>query len=439
MKNSEVSYLTNYYRGELGYYYDLFVPREGKKVIVAADGDIPKMKGNPTTMYVSHDGVHHLDTLKDKYESVIVPDTLNSVRDVQSLLEDISKIMTPDGRIFINNYNTIYRPILSLARSLKLIKNRPNGIAQSQTNWLSNNDIINLLELSGFEIVTVSTKMIIPFPIPGTRISRKINKYISPLLPLLCFTSFFIARLRQNKKAKKISVVIPARNEAGTIPTVTDRVPNLGAETELIFVEGNSTDNTWAVIEGLPSTWKHGNIIKAKQKGKGKGDAVRLGMELATGDIVSILDCDLTMPPEDLPKYIKALELGHADFANGCRLVYPMEKKAMQFANLIANKFFGIAFSFLLSQPIKDTLCGTKVLWREDYEKILRNRDYFGDFDPFGDFDLLFGAAKLNLKIKDIPIHYKDRTYGSTNIERWKHGVILLKMMLFAARKIKFL
>jgi hypothetical protein len=151
-----------------------------------------------------------------------------------------------------------------------------------------------------------------------------------------------------------------------------------------------------------------------------------------------ILDGDLTMPPEDLPKYLDAIESGVADFANGSRLVYIMDKKAMQFANLIANKCFGIAFSWLLSQKLKDTLCGTKVLWTEDYRRIADNRAYFGDFDPFGDFDLLFGASKQNLKIVDIPIHYKERVYGTTNIQRWKHGVILLGMLMVAAKKLKF-
>jgi hypothetical protein len=104
----------------------------------------------------------------------------------------------------------------------------------------------------------------------------------------------------------------------------------------------------------------------------------------------------------------------------------------------LGNKFFSIVFSWLLGQSVKDTLCGTKVTWKSNYEAIAANRAYFGDFDPFGDFDLIFGAAKLNMKIVDLPIRYRERTYGTTNIQRWKHGWLLLQMVWFAARRLKF-
>ena len=183
----------------------------------------------------------------------------------------------------------------------------------------------------------------------------------------------------------------------------------------------------------------HIDCFLFRQNGKGKGDAVRLGFEKASGDILMILDADITVPPEDLPRFYEVIQNGMGEFINGVRLVYPMEEKAMRFLNLIGNKFFTWAFSWLLSQPIRDTLCGTKVLWRHDYKKIVKGREYFGDFDPFGDFDLLFGAAKLNLKILEIPIRYRARKYGETNISRWSHGWLLLKMVVFAARKIKFI
>jgi hypothetical protein len=115
-----------------------------------------------------------------------------------------------------------------------------------------------------------------------------------------------------------------------------------------------------------------------------------------------------------------------------------MDEKAMRFLNLCANKAFALLFSWLLGQPVKDTLCGTKVLTKSNYQKIAENRSYFGDFDPFGDFDLLFGASKLNLKIQDLPVRYRERVYGQTNIQRWKHGWLLLEMVAFAAAKLKF-
>jgi glycosyltransferase involved in cell wall biosynthesis len=233
-------------------------------------------------------------------------------------------------------------------------------------------------------------------------------------------------------------VVVPARNEAGNIQTIVERTPEMGAGTEIIFVEGGSTDATWETILEAAATHHDRDIKTLQQPGKGKGDAVRHAFAAAEGEVVLILDADLTVPPEDLPRFVDALTSGHGELINGVRLVYPMENAAMRPLNLIANKLFGLTFSWLLGQRIKDTLCGTKVMWRRDWERIASNRSYFGDFDPYGDFDILFGGAKLNLKIVDLPIRYRERTYGATNINRWSGGWLLLKMVVVAARRLKF-
>jgi glycosyltransferase involved in cell wall biosynthesis len=233
---------------------------------------------------------------------------------------------------------------------------------------------------------------------------------------------------------------VPARNESGNIDDILVRCPMMGPQDEIIFVEGNSTDDTWERIQQAERGYKGAHrLILAQQKGKGKGDAVRQGFELATKAILMILDADLTTPPEELPKFYNAIAGNKAEFVNGSRLVYPMEKEAMRFFNILANKFFAVAFSFVLGQRFKDTLCGTKVLWRAHYKRLAATREFFGDFDPFGDFDLLFGAARMGLKIVEIPVHYHERTYGTTNIQRWRHGWILLRMLTFAARHMKFL
>ena len=235
-----------------------------------------------------------------------------------------------------------------------------------------------------------------------------------------------------------VSVIVPARNESGNIKAIFERTPQMGRETELIFVEGHSRDDTYAAIEREIAAHPSTRSLLLRQTGVGKADAVRLGFSSAKGDVLMILDADMTVPPEDLPRFYEALVSGKGEFINGVRLVYPMEKEAMRTLNFLGNKFFSLAFSWLLGQPIKDTLCGTKVLWKKDYELIAANRAYFGDFDPFGDYDLIFGAAKLNRKILDLPIRYRERTYGSTNISRFKHGLLLLRMVAFAARRIKF-
>jgi glycosyltransferase involved in cell wall biosynthesis len=213
----------------------------------------------------------------------------------------------------------------------------------------------------------------------------------------------------------------------------------MGRGTELVFVEGHSSDDTYFVIEREIASHPERQCQLLRQTGSGKGDAVRLGFDQARGEVLMILDADLTVAPEDLPRFLRALQSGKGDFINGVRLVYPMEKQAMRFFNLLGNKFFSLAFSWLLGQSVKDTLCGTKALWAADYRRIAAQRAYFGDFDPFGDFDLLFGAARLNLKIVDLPVRYRERTYGTTNIERWRHGALLLRMVLFAARRMKFI
>jgi glycosyltransferase involved in cell wall biosynthesis len=258
----------------------------------------------------------------------------------------------------------------------------------------------------------------------------------------VALTNVFVARPRGIPDPKLaepvVSVVVAARNEEGHIDEIIERTPAMGAGTELIFVEGGSSDDTWGAIQRAIAANPDRNIQAFQQTGKGKGDAVRLGFSKATGNVLMILDADMTVPPEDLPRFYDALVSGKAEYVNGVRLVYPMEERAMRFWNLVGNKFFSLAFSWILGQPIKDTLCGTKVLSRENYERLAANRSYFGDFDPFGDFDLIFGAAKLNLKMIDLPVRYRERRYGDTNISRWSHGWTLLKMVAFSLRRIKF-
>jgi SAM-dependent methyltransferase len=379
------------------------------------------------------EGLAELDLPKDRvFDVIILSDVLNQVYDVENLLRKLHDVSHENTRLLINIHNNLWRPLLSMGRFFGLARHHP------PLNWLATDDVINLCTLSNWEVFKSSGHIILPLKLGF--ISSWINRWFAPLFGWACLSVFLVARrsLLQRRAPDVVSVIVPARNEAGSIADILHRIPRLGRETEIIIVEGNSTDNTWEVVQNMPDHFANGRVLKIQQSGKGKGNAVIDGFQRATGDIIAILDADLTVPPEDLPKFIEALSSGKADFANGVRLVYPMDKKAMQFANLCANKAFGLVFSWLLGTPIKDTLCGTKVMWRKDYLRLNSNRSFFGNFDPFGDFDLLFGADKLNLKIIDIPIRYRERYYGETNIQRWKHGLILLRMVLFAARKIKF-
>ena len=380
---------------------------------------------------------HELSKDGEMFDAIILSDLLNDVWDVQRLLEQVAAVSHPGTRVIINIYSRLWELPLSGAVRLGLAK------PKLRQNWLTVDDVANLLNLAGFELIRSWQEIMFPARIPI--ISQLFNRFVVKLWPFkhLALTNFIVARPKphsgQTSSDSRVSVIIPARNEAGNIREIFERTPEMNGGTELIFVEGHSKDDTFATIEHAMREFPHRDTKLLRQTGVGKGDAVRLGFANASGAILMILDADLTVPPEDLPRFSEAIRSGNAEFVNGVRLVYPMEAQAMRFFNFLGNKFFSLAFSWLLGQNIKDTLCGTKVIRRSDYEKIAANRSYFGDFDPFGDFDLIFGAAKLNLKILDMPIRYRERTYGTTNIQRWRHGVLLLRMVLFAASKIKFI
>jgi len=376
--------------------------------------------------------------LSEKFDYIIISDTLGYLEDIQKVFNRLKEVCNPDTRIIINYHNFFWEPLLSFAQKLNL------KMPHKRLNWLNRSDVVNLLILEGYDVVKTGKRYLMPLYIP--LISWFFNKYLAylPLINSMCLTGYIIARLPKTLPADNrefsVSVIIPARNEEGNIEDAVKRVPEMGSHTEILFVEGGSSDGTLNEIKRVCGKWVQKRDIKfLVQKGKGKGDAVRLGFEHATGDILMILDADLTVPPEDLPKFYNAIATGKGEYINGTRLVYPMEEEAMRTLNILGNKFFSVMFSWLLSQRIKDTLCGTKVLTASNYKKLKANRSYFGNFDPFGDFDLIFGSAKLNLKFIEVPIRYHSRKYGETNISRFSHGWLLLKMAFYAMNKIKFI
>ena len=371
---------------------------------------------------------------EDKFDYIILSGLLGELDDIQYFFEALKKFCAPHTRIIIEYYNYLWQYILKFAEKLKL------KIPQKIQNWLTYQDINNFLSLSGYEPISRQGSILAPKNI--ILFSLLINKFVAKLPIFNSFTvaHFIIARpLFYEVNDYTVSIIIPCRNEKQNIEEAIKRIPIFGKGQEFIFIEGASCDGTFEEIQRLIQAYPGKDIKLYKQAGSGKADAVRLGFSKAKNEIFMILDADLTTPPEELPRFYEALKKNKAELANGCRLIYPMEKEAMRFLNLAANKIFSIIFSWLLGQNIKDTLCGTKALFRRHYEEIARNRDWFGDFDPFGDFDLLFGAAKLNLKITDIPVRYRQRTYGRTQISRFRHGWQLLKMTSFGLLKIKFI
>ena len=389
---------------------------------------------HPECEFVEAD-THELN-LNEKFDYIVLSDLINDLWNVQVVFDQIRACCHSKTRILINSYSRVWSPVLSLSSAVGLSK---SNLPQ---NWLTPDDVYNLLILEGYEPLRIWHEILFPFSIP--MIEPFFNRFLVKIWPFhyLALTNVVMARplpeVPHRKTPPVVSVIVPSRNEAGNIPEIFTRVPEMGSGTELVFVEGHSKDNTFTAIEAAITANPSRKAKLFRQTGTGKGDAVRTGFSNASGDILMILDADLTVAPEDLPAFYKTLVNGKGDFINGVRLIYPMEREAMRPLNLLGNKAFSLIFSWALGQPIKDTLCGTKVLWKSDYERIAANRGYFGEFDPFGDYDLLLGADKLGLKIVDLPIRYHDRVYGTTNIQRWKHGWMLLKMVFFAMGKIKF-
>ena len=367
---------------------------------------------------------------------ILLNGTIHYERDIQELLNQLQESIEGSHRMLFVYYSMLWKPLARLASKIGMRSRTP------ELNWIAHGDLENFCHLAGLEIIRRDMKMLCPVPVP--LFAMLLNRYLAPLPFFRLFTmlNIVVARPLKSPPAARpsVSVVVPARNESGNIEDVLARCPMMGPNDEIIFVEGHSTDDTWEKIRKTASAYKGSHrIVTAQQKGWGKADAVRLGFDLASNDVFMILDADLTTPPEELPKFYNALVENKAEFVNGSRLVYPMEKQAMRFFNILGNKFFAAGFSFVLGQRFKDTLCGTKVLSRAHYQRLAATREFLGEFDPFGDFDLLFGAARMGLKIVEVPVHYHERKFGTTNIQRWRHGVILLRMLLFAAWRLKFL
>ena len=378
------------------------------------------------------------------FDVILLVNVVTHLTDVQATLEALQAVVHPRTRILIYSYSRLWQPLLRLAEMTGLKYEQP------PESWLPPEEIKNMLSLADFEVVRDDAHLVCPVHVP--LLADLLNRYVGrlPLLDALSLVFGIVARPAPVRHGgapapaarpsrPSVSVVIPCRNESGHIRPLVEGLPALPEGSEFLFVEGNSTDDTAAVIQQVVAENPGLPLRFFRQPGKGKGDAVRFGFAQATGDVLLILDSDMGVAPGDVPKFVEALARGKCEMVNGSRLVYPMEGKAMRFLNLLANKFFAFLFSWLLGQQVRDTLCGTKALWREDYERIAANRAYFGDFDPFGDFDLLFGAARLNLRIVDLAVRYHERLYGETNISRFSHGWLLLQMSGVAARKLKCL
>jgi hypothetical protein len=372
--------------------------------------------------------------LEGPFDYVIISDTIGVLDDVLTSIKNCRTVCSDETRLIIAYYSHLWEPILRLGEKLGM------KMPQPEMNYLQPGDITNLMRLGGFEPIKEEWRQLVPKHWFG--LGRLINNLFGalPVIRRLCLRTYVVARPEPSGKQRRrsASVIVPCRNERGNIESAVARMPRFTEDIEIIFVEGNSSDGTYEeclrVQESYSKTW---DIRVLKQDGKGKADAVWKGFDHARCDVLMILDADLTVPPEQLAQFHAAMEENRGEFVMGTRMVYPMEDQAMRFANWFGNRVFATLFSFILNQRITDCLCGTKVISKADYQRLKAAKSYFGDFDPFGDFDLIFGASKLNLKILEVPARYRARSYGETQISRWTDGFTLIRMVIFAWRKLK--
>lgn len=397
-------------------------------LIAEARGKYPHL----TFMVGDIDDPQLINSLSGPFDAILVADTLGELDDCQRLFDSLHRLCTRETRLVVVYFSHVWYPALKLAELIRL------RMPQPPQNVLAPADIRVLTGLADFETVKAEIRMLTPVSLFG--LGRLINRFVAPfpLIRNLCLRHYSVSRsLRRIDDVRSATIVIPVRNERGNIAAAVRRIPGFIDDLEIIFVEGHSTDGTWEEIQEVIAANPRCDIKAMRQPGDGKADAVFAGFDAARGDVLMILDGDLTVAPEQLPKFWEAIRAGKGELVNGSRLIYPMEEEAMRFLNLIANKLFAMIFTWLLSQRVTDTLCGTKALRRTDYARLKTTRSYFGQFDPFGDFDLVFGACKLGLKIIEIPVRYASRTYGETQISRFRHGTMLLRMVMFAFRRIK--
>jgi len=392
--------------------------------------------------------------LREKFDYVIMSDLIGQLSDVWAMFRQLTHVCAPHTQVIITSYNFLWQPVLDAAEKLKL------KMPQQYQNWLGPADLATLFHLTNFAVVESGTRLLVPKQLPAVADWAN-RRLLGGWLDRAALLNYFVVRpaagiAESATETATCSVIVPCRNEAGNIAACVERTPAMGAHTELIFVDGASTDGTVAEIEHQIERWQGEKDIKlihqvppgdgrgAASYGAanrmlklGKGDAVRKGFAAASGDVLMILDADLTVPPEDLPKFFDAISKKKGDFINGTRLVYPLAEQSMKTLNLLGNKFFSQVFTWLLDQRIKDTLCGTKALHQTDYRRIAAARHYFGEFDPFGDFDLLFGAARLGLKIVEMPVRYQRRTAGESKVRVVSHGILLARMCAIGFWKFK--
>jgi SAM-dependent methyltransferase len=417
---------------ETGFLLKAVSPEYGVGVDISAEMLAAAHANNPEFTYCESFPEDYASS--EKFDYIIVSNVGDLV-DVQKAFSQLHTASDRHTRVLIYSYNHLWEPLVAIAESLHLKTPKP------EQNWLSEQDLVGILKLVGFESLRTYRICLLPKFVP--LLSALANRVLAklPLLDRLCMVEVLVARPipeRIDPSAVKVSVIVPCKDERGNVEDAVMRIPDFGQPTEIIFCDDKSTDGTADEVRRMQALYPERNIRLIDGPGICKSMNVWAGFTHATGDILAILDADLTVIPEELPYFIDAITQSGAEFVNGSRLVYPVPKAAMKGANMVGNKLFSIVFSFLMGQRIKDTLCGTKVLWRSDWERIQPMIGSWGIMDRWGDYELLFGAAKLNLRVVDQPVHYQERVYGATKMTKvFKNGLVMLRMCVKGYLRLK--
>jgi SAM-dependent methyltransferase len=413
-------------------------PGEGKGVDICAEIMEIAKERNPlfefAVAFPDKDEFHQLFGPSEKFDYILFNDIGDTV-DVLQALRNLRPLCLRHTRLLVETYNHLWEPLVTFAEWIGM------KVPRAEQNWLSTADIRNVMKLAGFEALETHWIVLLPKYVPLA--STFLNRFCArlPFLKKLCMTQVVVARAvppAVPKEELSVSVIIPCKNERGNVEDAVRRIPSLAGRTEIIFCDDQSTDGTADEVRRVQSCYPEKDIRLEYGPGVCKSRNVWTGFDAAKGDVLMILDADLTTIPEELPYFVDVIVSGQAEFVNGSRLVYPVPKGAMNGSNMLGNKFFSVAFTYLLGQRVKDTLCGTKVLWRSDWERIKPLLGSWGTEDRWGDYELLFGAAKLKLKILDLPVHYQERIYGSTKMTKvFRNGLIMLKMCWHGFLKLK--
>jgi len=421
-----------------GYKLAAVAPIEGKGIDICAEIVEIARQRNPSfefaVAFPDKEDFRHVFDPGEKFDYILFNDIGDTV-DVLQALRNLRPLCLRHTRLLVETYNHLWEPLVTFAEWIGI------KVPRTEQNWLSTADIRNVMELAGFEALETHRIVLLPKYVPV--LSAFFNRFCAhlPLLKRLCMTQVVVARLLPSpvpKEELSVSVIVPCKDERGNVEDAARRIPQLGRQTEIIFCDDQSTDGTAEEVLRVQLLYPEKEIRLERGPGVCKSRNVWTGFNAATGDILMILDADLTTIPEELPYFIDVIASGQAEFVNGSRLVYPVPTGAMNAANMLGNKFFSVTFTYLLGQHIKDTLCGTKVIWRSDWERIRPMLGSWGIEDRWGDYELLFGAAKLSLKILDLPVHYQERIYGSTKMTKvLRNGLVMLKMCWFGFLKLK--